>query len=354
MAIAFGGMTSGNAGLSLTGPVVTGSNPCGLALCIGSAEATAATWNGVSMTKIGGGAAGFFARSYALFAITAPSSAGTVTFTGGGTSPNVLAWYHTGDGAISPRGSVLDAIGNSGTGTRAFTTVAGDVLTGVLYTRSQDITVTSGTPRGAQQNDGDDGRARLADITASGVSTSLTGTWTATNWLVVGVVLQEGGASTPTVPTQPAATTVVRTDPARAARAMAVAATTNGAGVSVQWYRGASGVTTTPVNAGGIYAISTTGTTSLSSTLTITPTDNSLSGQSFWCRVTDSAGSTDSAAAVLTVRTGVVLSKSSGTTGAGGVDTLTAVSDLAQAAGEVIVLRATDGALVERTTARFA
>jgi hypothetical protein len=157
----------------------------------------------------------------------------------------------------------------------------------------------------------------------------------------------------PTITAQPAATTVVRNDPARAARAMAVAATTNGSGVSVQWYRGASGVTTTPVNAGGIYAISTTGTTSVSSTLTITPTDNSLSGQSFWCRVTDSAGSTDSAAAVLTVRTGVVLSKSSDTTGTGGVDTLTAVSDVAQAAGEVIVIRATDGALVERTTARF-
>ncbi len=204
---------------------------------------------------------------------------------------------------------------------------------------SRDVTVTAGRwgqykfANGALATD-DSGNSRT--LTLAG-----TPTYTAD----APTDLAAAGAG-PTITTQPVATTVVRNDATRASRTFTVAAT--GTGSLTYAWQVSSGGAYSAVSNGGIYAGATT------ATLTITPTANTQNGYTYRAVVTDSNGSTTTSAATLTVRTGVVLSAAGGTTNGSGVAAFTATSDIAQAAGEVIVVRATDGTLVERTTLRFA
>ena len=117
------------------------------------------------------------------------------------------------------------------------------------------------------------------------------------SWAVV-----NGVASGPVVTDQPDNATAVVT-PSTPATFTAVA-TTNGTSLSQQWYRGASGTTTNPINTGGVYVTGASGTTTRTVTLTITPTDTSLNAETYWCRITDSSGSVDTTAATLTVAEG--------------------------------------------------
>jgi hypothetical protein len=65
--------------------------------------------------------------------------------------------------------------------------------------------------------------------------------------------------------------------------------------LTYQWKVSTDGVSYSNVSDGGVYAGATT------ATLTITPTDTTLNGRYYKCTATNSRGSTDSGAAILTV-----------------------------------------------------
>jgi hypothetical protein len=154
---------------------------------------------------------------------------------------------------------------------------------------------------------------RLSDAVTTAVGTF---TPSGATTRVLGAEVAAASASGPVVTDEPDNATAIVT-PSSPAVFTAVA-TTDGASLAQQWYRGASGTTTNPINTGGVYVTGASGTTTRTLTLTITPTDTSLNAETYWVRITDSAGSTDSTAATLTVLAGDTLTQPVGTTNSSG------------------------------------
>lgn len=148
-----------------------------------------------------------------------------------------------------------------------------------------------------------------------------------------------GPAAGPTIDTQPQADVVlINGDATRASAAYSVTATGTGT-LTYQWQLEDSVGAGTYTNiASGSGATWSGGT---SATLTGTFTAKTITGRKVRCNVTDDNGTTTTNAVLLTVYTGPVLSKSSGTTNASGVDTLTITSDYPNGVGEFTVTTAT-------------
>jgi hypothetical protein len=199
MPIAFGALTQdvANGLTTITGPTVTGSETWGVVAVVSSLEPSAAAWGGTTMVKQQGGGPVFFGQRFALFTIANPSTAAAITFTGIGTGNAIYAWFYTGVSGV--RGSASSAIANVATRTLTQTTVSGDMVAGFAYTQAQDITITVGTARGTQQTDAESGRSRPFERAATTTSTDVTGTWTAAQSVMTGVVLTEAVGSVPTV-----------------------------------------------------------------------------------------------------------------------------------------------------------
>lgn len=167
---------------------------------------------------------------------------------------------------------------------------------------------------------------------------------TGTDWLAP--------SAGPTIDTQPQADTVlINGDPSRASASFTVAATTSGGALSYQWELETS-------VGGGVYANVADGSGATwagatTANLTGTFTAKTLTGRRVRCVVTDSNGSTTTNAVALTVYTGPVLSKASGTTNASGVDTLTITSDYPNADGEFTVVTATAGAVSKQVSLHY-
>lgn len=159
-------------------------------------------------------------------------------------------------------------------------------------------------------------------------------------------------ASGPTIDTQPVADVVlINGDPSRASASYTVAATTSGGALTYDWQI-ESGVGT------GSYATVSSGSGATwsgvtTTNLTGTFTDKTLTGRRVRCAVTDSNGTTNTDAVLLTVYTGPVISKSSGTTNGSGVDTLTIVSDYPNADGEFTTVTATAGGVTKQVALHY-
>ena len=195
MAVAFGGLTQavGFGPPALNFPSTSGSDIWGLFFMACDAEGVSVTIDGVAMTKLQGGSAGFASADYALFQLQNPTSGGAIVVTDPavGLANNYIATYYTGVGSI--RGSAEGA-GSSTTATLSQTTVANDWAVGVLYDLSEALTPTVGTARGSAQTDGDGGVSRWLDNIAAGATTDFTGTFAgSTPWISVGAVLVPAG-----------------------------------------------------------------------------------------------------------------------------------------------------------------
>lgn len=153
--------------------------------------------------------------------------------------------------------------------------------------------------------------------------------------------------SGPTINTQPSASTSRLHGDASVVSSFVVAATTSGGALSYQWQKEDSvgAGTYSNISNGGVYAGVTT------TTLTVTPTDLTLTGLKYRCNVTDSNGTTATTGATLTVLNGPTLSKASGTTNGSGVDTLTVTTDdVTNTNGEYVEITATLDGVVARTS----
>ena len=177
------------------------------------------------------------------------------------------------------------------------------------------------------------------------------------DWTAVGTLSTEANppdvVEGPTIDTQPVADTgLINGDATRRTTVYTCeASTADGGGITgLDWFED-----TDAIADGGIYDIVTTGigTANASSTLTITRIVKTGTPFSMNARATDANGGTDSDAVNDTWYTGPVLSASSGTTNASGVDTLTCTSDSANADGEFTVITATAGGVTKQVALHY-
>ncbi len=192
------------------------------------------------------------------------------------------------------------------------------------------------------------------DAGAASVNMAWSNSSGSVNWTHYATALVASGAAAgPTIDTQPVADTgLINGDAARRTTVYTVEASSVAVGgvTGIVWNEDA-----TPISDGGVYDIQTTGlgTASASSTLTITRTVKTGTPFVIDADVTDADGTTASDAVNDTWYTGPVLSKSSGTTNASGVDTLTCVSDYPNADGEFTVVTATAGGVTKQVALHY-
>ena len=118
-----------------------------------------------------------------------------------------------------------------------------------------------------------------------------------------------------------------------------MAATTSGGALTYDWELEETVGGGTYVNVPNGSGLTWTGQAAATVTAVVTATTQS--GKRVRCNVTDSNGTTTTNAVLLTIYTGPVLSKTTGTTNGSGVDTLTITSDYPNANGEFTVVTAT-------------
>ncbi len=313
----------------------------------GVAQTETAAYNGDAMTAIAEANAGPDFSNQVLFGLVNPDIGTASLVTGPGGQANRAAMSLSGVAASSVYGTPASNTGTSTSPTVTITVGADALAVATIRFTGGGTTITAGTSETVRVQYTEDGGG-IAILTKTGTgSVSFAPTLSAsTGWQIVAVGVNGTPSAGPTITTQPTNGTVVLTDPTRASKTFTVAATGTGA-LSYAWEVDDGGGFD-PVANGGIYSGATT------ASLLVTPTTETQDGYEYRAVVTDDNGSTTTDAATLTVRTGVALSAAGGTTNGSGVAAFTATSDVAQAAGEVVVVRATDGALVERTTLRFA
>lgn len=190
---------------------------------------------------------------------------------------------------------------------------------------------------------------RLTSDAATAVTFGLTG---GSGYMTSSVaIFEESAPAGPTIDTQPVADTVlINGDAARSSASFTVAASGTGT-LSYQWELETSVGGGTYANVADGDGATWAGATSTN--LTATFTVKTLTGRRVRCVVTDDNGSTTSSAVALTVYTGPVISKSSGTTNASGVDTLTCTSDYPNADGEFTVVTATAGGVTKQVALHY-
>lgn len=379
MAVTLGTWVNGSSGspitVALTNPADSGDRmfECRLMLEVRGTEPTGitVTYGGVAATLVTGSPqmnSTNIGRVYSYYILDANlpavgSQNVVVTLTGGADySGGVAATVHTGVNQAAPtRVGNFNDFGPTVTipsaGTFSVLNGGAAVLGSMASDGAATFTFTAGWDERVDAADStSDSRYAIADNTYAADGTdSVTQTLSADSRQVGEVLVWAPVAAPagPTIDTQPVADTgLINGDAARRTTVYTVEASSVAVGgvTGIVWNEDA-----TPISDGGVYDIQTTGlgTASASSTLTITRTVKTGTPFVIDADVTDADGTTASDAVNDTWYTGPVISKTSGTTNASGVDTLTITSDYPNADGEFTVITATAGGVTKQVALHY-